>query len=117
MMTPEGLQNHMAYCTGTEFYYGTLWGFNYTDGVKEFAQKAEAYWFIDEVGVFLTKNPNFRSEFLSITLKVTGNKADILFKRDTHDVVYKKHIAFTDCPEGTWEFFYTDKVLLWNSEY
>lgn len=116
-MNTAELENYMAYFYGTEYYYKTMWGFVHTDGVKGFADKAGAYWFIDEVGAFLMSHPKFRQEFFSIELVVTGSKADIIYRRDSRDVIYKKHIPFTDCPEGNWLFYYSNNVMMWNGEY
>lgn len=111
------LENAMAYCTGTEKYYRYL-GFSkflYTDGVKTFAEKAGAYWFIDLVFAELLKMQNL---FLAIHLDVKDEKAVVKFK-DCDDVVKTKNIPFTDCPEGNWLFFFDKRanVLLWNGEY
>ena len=113
--TPEQLklENIMAYCYGTEHYYrNSLLPFVYTDGVKTFVENAGggAFWFLTEV-MILVKNV---VDFASIVLKVENGKADILVDKKN-----KKHIAYTDCPDGYWEFFYEpeQRILFWNGEY
>lgn len=113
--TPEQLEleNKMAYCYGTEQYYrSVLLPFLYTDGVKTFAENAGggAYWFLSECARVVKG----LTDFASIVLKVKDGKADIMVNDEN-----KKHIAYTDCPDGDWEFFYEpeSKVLLWNGEY
>lgn len=123
MITSAELENLMAYATGTESYTKyNLFGQSLllTDGAKLFADKAEAYWFIEEILIyrskFLSKSPN---EYLfSISLIVKNNKARILFN-DAEKKVLEKRIPFTDCPEGTWEFYYDidSNVLMYKSEY
>ena len=45
---------------------------------------------------------------------IANNEADI-YKDDRKE----KHISFTDCPDGEWEFFYEPKanLLMWRGEY
>ena len=113
--TPEQLEleNKMSYCYGTEHYHrNNLLPFVYTDGVKTFVENAGngAFWFLTEC-MILVKDI---IEFSSIILTVEKGKADILVGKEK-----KKHIAYTDCPDGYWEFFYEPeaKVLMWNGEY
>ena len=117
------LENLMANATEAESYIKyTFFGKSLllTDGAKLFADKAEAYWFIEEIMIyrskFLSKSPD---EYLfSISLIVKENKARIIFK-DAEKKVLEKRISFTDCPEGTWEFYYDvdSNVLMYKSEY
>lgn len=107
------LETKMAFCYGTEHYYkNNLLPFVYTDGVKTFVENAGggAFCFLTEV-MILVKNI---VEFASIVLKVENGKADILVNKQN-----KKHIAYTDCPDGYWEFFYEpeQRILFWNGEY
>ncbi|MBO5843491.1 MAG: hypothetical protein J6Q96_01325 [Bacteroidales bacterium] len=107
------LENHMAYYTGTEHYYRYMGSrFVYTDGVRGFAQKAEAYWFIDLCFGYLVRLPE---DFYSIKLTVKGGKATLTVKGEKE--VARKNIPYTDCPEGEWLFYYSDNVLFWNGEY
>ena len=105
---------------GTEHYYvHSLTGSCYTDGVKYFADKAQAYWFIDLV---MTEYHEMvkKEGFLSITLKVSDSKA-VIDVSDGNDVYAKeRHIAFTDCPAGEYQFFFVKgkpNVLMVSSEY
>lgn len=114
-ITKEELSLCMRHATGTMHYYKHfLAPFNYTDGVKLFADKAEAYWFIDIVASILKKI--YKRYFVSVTLTVKDEEADFVVL-DNNKVVYKQHISYTDCPEGVWKFYYTNNVLLWNGEY
>lgn len=105
------LENIMANCIGTEHYYNNpVLCYLYTDGVKTFASEAGAYWFLSELNKYIFKN----KLFTSFKLKVENGKADI-YKDDRKE----KHISFTDCPDGEWEFFYEPEanLLMWNGEY
>ena len=107
------LENHMAHCIGTEQYYRYMNSrFVYTDGVREFAKKAEAYWFIDLCFSHLAR---LQDDCYAIKLILKGSKAKLTIEAD--EVVAKQNIPFTDCPEGEWLFYCCDNVLLWNGEY
>ena len=113
--TPEQLklENIMNYCYGTEHYYrNDFLPFLYTDGVKAFVENAGggAFWFLNECAVITRKI----EEFASIILRVRNDKADILLNGEQ-----RKHIPYTDCPDGDWSFFYEpeQKILFWNGEY
>lgn len=113
MMNSLELKNYMGNFYGTENWYRYMHSrFLYTDGVKAFAQNAEAYWFIDECFGLLVRLPE---DFYSIRLIVKDEKATIVVKGEKE--VARRNIPYTDCPEGEWLFYYQDNVLLWNEEY
>lgn len=113
------LKHEMAQFTGTEHYYRhVLSRMTYTDGVKFFAENAGggAYWFLDIVGTELMQI-HLSQSFISITLNVQDNKADIRATDGNDTPLYKRHIAFTDCPEGEWAFYLIDGIMLLTREY
>ena len=107
---------------GTENYYRTNPFFAkdmvHTDGVQYFADNAGngAYWFLDIVATeafpLLKKEP-----FLAIKLTVANGSADISIEDGDYRTFKQKHIAHTDCPDGEYQFFLTDNVLMLTSEY
>lgn len=116
------LKELMAQCYGTENYYREfLLSYLYTDGVKTFAMNAGngAFWFLQEVNGMIVDNKIRQSKdnLTSIHLKVKDGKADIIMENDGK--TFKKHISYTDCPEGDWLFYYftSDNVLIWCDEY
>lgn len=102
---------------GTEHYYKHPFTKSvYTDGVKYFAEKAGAYWFLDIV--FSEYFTLMKKEgFLSINLKVNDFGADITVDDGNENILVKRHIDWTDCPQGEYKFFYADSVLMLTSEY
>lgn len=114
MLKPSDLKQFI----GTEHWYRhpLVRAVLYTDGVKFFAEKAGAYWFLDilatEVYPLLKKEP-----FLLIRLIVQGHKAQILVDDGNDNQLWERDIEFTDCPEGEWWFYFTDNVILLPSEY
>lgn len=106
---------------GTENYYPTFMftpKLHHTDGVQYFAENAGngAFWFLDIVATefySLTK----KEPFLSIKLAVANGSADITVEDGDYRTFKQKHIAHTDCPDGEYQFFLTDNVLMLSSEY
>ena len=98
----EELQKELDnfYCT-EKYYKNYLLSFNYTDGVKFFAERAGAYWFLQEVnGGYYKLRCKGLGDFLSITAKSHKGKCDIIFTDGNCKQLYKRHIAHTDMPEG-----------------
>jgi hypothetical protein len=87
-----------------------------TDGVCYFAEQAGAWWLLDIVATEI-----FRIQathpFLLITLDVREGEADIRASDGNDVVLFKRHIHFTDAPDGLWRFYLTDNVMLLPSEY
>jgi hypothetical protein len=87
-----------------------------TDGVVYFAEAAGCWWFLDIVATEI-----FRIQathpFLVIDLDVNDGKADIRVSDGNDVVLFKRHIHFTDAPDGLWRFYLTDNVVLLPSEY
>ena len=112
------LQEALYFCTGSENYYTNKHlAFEYTDGVKIFCDKAEAYWFLDLVNSFVKTKPDLNTDLIGVKLIVRDdNTAKITFKNKTK-ILHKQEIPFTDCPHGKWKFFYQEGVLFWHTEY
>lgn len=112
------LGNIMSYCYGTENYYKIpQYSFNYTDGVKTFCEKADAYWLLDIVASISRHYKRMHEDFVIIDLIVgEDNKATITFE-DTKGIFFKQDIPFTDCPKGLWKFYFDNNVFFWNGEY
>lgn len=90
----------------------------YTDGVHYFLNNAGqgAYWLLD----IIATEPAIRGlaeQFASITLVVTDNKAVLTAGDGNGRTAYTQTIDYTDCPSGTWKFYWTDDVLMVASEY
>jgi hypothetical protein len=88
----------------------------HTDGVQYFAETAGCFWLLDIIATEiypLTK----KEPFLSIKFWVNGGEASIIAEDGDLNPVFVKGIEHTDCPEGTYEFFLTDNVLMLTSEY
>ena len=112
------LSNLMSYCYGTEHYYtNPIHSFKYTDGVKIFCENAQSYWLLDIVNSVCRFYKRMHQDLIIIKLEVNkDNKASISFE-DTYGIFFSQIVPFTDCPEGTWMFYFNDNVFFWNGEY
>jgi hypothetical protein len=107
---------------GTANYYQTnpmfAKGLHHTDGVQYFADNAGngAQWFLDivatEIFPMLKKEP-----FMAIKLVANNGTAVITAEDGDCKEIFSKDISYTDCPDGDYQFFLTDNVLMLSSEY
>ena len=111
------LAEDLTQFTGTEHHYlEPLSRMKYTDGVKYFADTAGAYWFLDII--FSEFSQLQRSVgFMSISLDVQGSEAIISATDGNNFELKGRRVDYTDCPAGTYKFFFCDDVLLLQSEY
>lgn len=121
MTDASELKSALAGFTGTDgYHFNPLYRWlNYTDGVRYFAQHAGhgAYWFLDIVGTELRSHARSES-FLLVTLEVKDGAAHLSAKVDSdRPEIWSRDIDFTDCPEGEWQFYLIDNVMLLPSEY
>lgn len=111
------LQDDLRNFTGTEQYHKYWLGsMIYTDGVAHFADAGGCHWFLDIIGteVFELHKVN---PFIGVTMTVANDKADIVASDGDTNQIWSRHIEYTDCPEGVYQFYLIDKVLLLTSEY
>jgi hypothetical protein len=110
---------NLSQFTGTEAYHRTFM-FNpklvHTDGVQYFAETAGCYWFLDIVATEFYPLTQFEP-FLAINMLVENGKAKIAVEDGDINLMKTKLIEHTDCPDGLYEFFLTDNVLMLTSEY
>ncbi len=106
--------------TGTEYWYrhALMRSILYTDGAKYVADKAGAYWLLDEIA-FAQMEPKIAAQpFQHWKLKVTPDTAATLTCEDGNgNIVYTKELTFTDFPLAEIDFFFTGNVILLPSEY
>ena len=90
-------------CSGTGKYYN---GLNkrsiYTDGAQALFELAGAYWLYDIIqtkiwDVLRKKAP----ETYTFTITSENGKADLVLKDYLENILWKRHINYTDFPEGS----------------
>lgn len=117
------LKSELSQFIGSEqLYFNPLYrAMRYTDGVKYFANTAGAYWLLDIIGTeYHPKTVGQRPEwdyFLSIKMEVKDSEAGIRVTDGNDTTFVERRVDFTDCPEGQWNFYLTNNVLLLPSEY
>jgi hypothetical protein len=112
--TEADIRNIYSHASGTVEWHKHIFGKLFTDGVLAVAEKAGAFWLIDVVMSY--RRPE---HFQVWTLTVTGSKCVVEMKLDskTDKVQVRQRIGYTDFPEGVYEFWMVDGVLMLPSEY
>lgn len=105
--------------TVTEHYYRHgLTSAKYTDGVKYLAERAGAYWLIDEVCTAQHLPRVRREPFQTWKLEVHPDRsADLAMDDGNGNVIYRKRIEFTDFPADRIALWFADNVVLLPTEY
>lgn len=114
----DTLMQIMGNCYGTENYYTNNYiHFKYTDGIKTFCEKAQAYWLLNLIQGVYVQYQQMKEDLVHISLMVNqDNTAKITFT-DSKGEFYKQQIPYTDCPIGEWVFYFENDVFFWNGEY
>lgn len=107
--------------TGTEqwFRHGLNRKVLYTEGAQYVAEKAGAYWLLDELALAQAYVPQVKAQAFQVwNLTVKADSSATLVCEDGNGgQVYAKEIPFTDFPAQGIRFFVTDNVILLPSEY
>jgi len=113
-------ESELASFTGSEQWFRHWLGkVLFTDGAKYVADQAGAYWLIDEI-VLAQNRPKIKAEEFQVwVLRVDLEKRKAVLTCDdgNGNVVFTKHINFTDFPMAEIRFYYTDNTILLPSEY
>lgn len=109
------LQQDLQQFIGTEHWYKVpLSSICITDGVKYFADKGGAYWAVDDI---VATSMILDQPFLSVKVISKDSKATIIYEDGNYKKLRERNYPFTDLPDGTYEFYVTDNVMLLTSEY
>jgi hypothetical protein len=118
-MSASELQTALAGFTGTEHWYKLSpfhFGMTCTDGVKFFADAAEAYWLIDIIGSYqlqLSKKPFQEWTF---TKDSSGDGAVVVCTNGNGKELARQVITFTDLDLPQIKFFVENQVCYLPSE-
>ena len=111
----------LAQFTGSENWYrhGLVRNILFTDGAKFVADRAGAYWLIDEIALAQRYDQTVaKEEFQLWKLKVNPDQTAVLACENGNcDVVLSKKIEFTDFPLAEISFYVTNNTILLPSEY
>ena len=111
------LQTDLTEFTGTlEYHRLTYFPILATDGVKYLAEKAGAFWLVDDIAaVYVTKKNEY--PFISINVISKDGKATVKYTDGNYKKIHTQNYEYTDLPEGEYKLFLTDDVLMLTSEY
>lgn len=125
--TVKELQEELACEIGTASYYRAPLGrLVYTDGVKHLAETVEAYWLIDLVESYIRKiSTNMRIWHFSIIRLNVGlpdffgdRKCEFDIREDDGiEPFIVQELDYTDFPEGVFELYFSEGVLMLKTEY
>ena len=111
----------LAQFTGSEYWYrhNLVRKVTYTDGARHVAQAGGAYWLLDEMAFQQLDESRVAAEKFQVwTLKVNSDSTATLTCEDGNkNVVYTKHLEYTDFPLDEITFYFIDNVILLPSEY
>ena len=120
-MTKTLDRNILAQFTGTEQW--TRHGINrrvlFTDGAHYVAEQAGAYWLLDEIAIIQPHDKRVAAEGFQVwklTVK-PDHSATLTCDDGNGNIVYTKHIEYTDFPPDGITFYFTDNTILLPSEY
>jgi len=107
--------------TGSEHWYrhGIVRDVLFTDGAKHVADRAGAYWLLDEIAFAQKTGAAVANEEFQVwKLAVNADHSAILSCEDGNDnEVYRKEISLTDFPLDSFEFFFANGVIYLPSEH
>jgi hypothetical protein len=103
-----------------ELYSHRFLNYKYTEGVRYVAQKGQAYWLIDTIVAWQTKD-SLRREFFQtwkLTVSESEDRTAILEATDGNDKqLVRQKIEYTDFPLPKISFYLCDNILMLPSEY
>ena len=117
----QKLKLELSQYTGTQQYlFNRLYPkMKYTDGVKAMAIMAEAYWLLDLIGTefFPRQESGEWDYFVTFKLHVANNTMAITITDGDCNEYLQHDITYTDFPEGDWELWLIEGILILPSEY
>jgi hypothetical protein len=113
-------QTELAQFTGTENWYrhSIARNVHYTDGVLFVAERAGAYWLIDEIVLAQWGEAVLAGEEFQVwELIVEGSAAILRCEDGNGGRLLEKRIGYTDFPEPGIKLYCTDGVIMLPGEY
>lgn len=96
---------------GTENYYKHMFGLHYTDGVKEFAERFKAYWFIDLIASYQTNATIANTSLQVWTLKRDSGSKFTAKVQDGDLVFILEQELVSDFEHDEVEIWVADKII------
>jgi hypothetical protein len=120
--TPKPLTKaDLAQFSGSEtvFRHSLMRHIRYTEGVQFVAERAGAYWLVDDIAFGQATIAELKDEEFQVwKLTVRPDQTATLVCEDGNDrVIISKELTFTDFPLPEFALWFTDNTLLLPSEY
>lgn len=108
--------------TGTENWnrHSLVPSIAYTDGVRYVAERAGAYWLLDEIALAQAFDERVATEpfqLWTLDVDLCKHAAELRCEDGNGRIVRKSSIGFTDFPLATISFYVTERIILLPSEY
>jgi hypothetical protein len=120
-MTKTLTESDLLQFTGSEHWYthGIIKRIVFTDGAKHVADAGGAYWLLDEIAFAQQYSKDVAAEEFQVwkLLLGEGHSATLTCDDGNGNVVFTKHIEFTDFPLREIRLYFTDNTILLPSEY
>jgi hypothetical protein len=111
------LKSQLVGFTGTSQYWKGSLTLDYTDGIKSLHEIAKCYWLIQDISI-VSKMKFKNAPFQVWAIDVKNGKGELTMKEDTgRPVLYRQKYSYTDFPEGRFEIWVIDGVMILPSEY
>lgn len=113
-------QAELAQFTGTENWYSHSISktVHYTDGMLFVAERAGAYWLIDEIALAQREEAALAGEEFQVWTLMVEEKTAVLRCEDGNGCrLLEKRIDYTDFPEPGIKLYCTDGVIMLPGEY
>jgi hypothetical protein len=121
MLEPKLTQAELAQFTGSENWYrhALVRSILFTDGAKYLADRAGAYWLLDEIALAQRYEKSVAAEEFQLwKLSVQPDHTAVLACEDGNgDVVLRKDLPFTDFPLDEIKLYCANNTILLPSEY
>lgn len=103
-----------SHFTGTTTWWRHPLNLNitYTDGARYVAEKAGAYWLLDQIAL-----SGYPHTFQKWDLSVVGTEGEIVVEDGDENVIHRHKLSYTDFPEPGVTLWFVDGVILLPSEY
>ncbi len=121
MTDSQNLNRELMHFTGSESYFrhGIVREVVFTEGVKFLADRAKAYWLLDEIALCQRYEERVAAEEFQLwILTVNLDQTAILSCEDGNGhAVYRKRIEYTDFPMREIKLYCANNTILLPSEY
>jgi len=121
MIDTENLSRELMHFTGSESYFrhGIVREVVFTEGAKFLADRAGAYWLLDEIALCQRYEERVAAEEFQLwTLAVNLDQTGIITCDDGNgQVVYTKRLEYTDFPMSEIKLYCINNTILLPSEY